>query len=63
MNTNIHEIKLTDLQISHAIAALQRDLDRILSIDDELEEGGEHEDYLIIQSIISALKKSKYDQS
>lgn len=59
MNENSFNIQLTSLQLSHATVALQRHLEYLLAIEDDDSAGGEHEDYLIVQSILSAFKKAK----
>ena len=52
MTSNTITIKLTSLQASHTIAALQEYSRKLLATSEDDPEGGEHEDYLIIQSVI-----------
>lgn len=61
MSATFRQVQLTDLQLSHTIAALQRDLERLLALDDDQIVGGEHEDCLILQSVLAALKQVKRD--
>ena len=56
---NIRVLELTDLQLSHAVVAVQKYMDELLRKADQEPEGGEHEDYLVAQSILAALKKAK----
>jgi len=53
------KVELTDLQVSHAIVAIQRHMEELLRKADHDPEGGEHEDYLVAQSILAALKAAK----
>ena len=59
MNTDLLNIALTPLQASHAVVALQAYSKKLLSDAEEDPVGGEHEDYLIIQSIIEAIAEAK----
>lgn len=56
---NLLALELTNLQLSHAVVAVQRYMDELLRKADDEPEGGEHEDYLIAQSILVVLKKAK----
>ncbi len=57
MNTEPALIPLTQLQLSHAIVAIQTYMEFLLKKSEENPEGGEHEDYLIAQSILNSLTK------
>lgn len=59
MSTKHHKLELTSLQLSHAIVAIQLHMEHLLKKADEAPEGGEHEDYLIAQSVLSALRAAK----
>lgn len=59
MKTDLINIKLTSLQASHAVVALQEYSKKLLSDAEKDPVGGEHEDYLIVQSIIEAISKAK----
>lgn len=48
-------IELSRLQASHAIVALKEYSTKLLTDAENEPVGGEHEDYLIIQSIIKAI--------
>ena len=53
------EISLTSLQISHTIVALKEYADGLLRSAESDPQGGEHEDYLIAQSVIKELAEAK----
>ncbi len=53
------EVKLTDMQLSHAVVAVQRYMEDLLHRADHDAEGGEHEDYLVAQSVLAALKAAQ----
>lgn len=59
MNTKRRTLELTDLQLSHTIAAIQWRMKYLMQQADEVPEGGAHEDYLIAQSILTALQEAK----
>lgn len=59
MNAETNPLNLTSLQLSHAIVAIQKHMEYLLKKAEEDPEGGEHEDYLIAQSILAALKSAK----
>jgi PDZ domain-containing secreted protein len=59
MSAKITTVALTDLQLSHAIAAVQKYMDELLKKADTDPEGGEHEDFLVAQSVLTAFKNSK----
>jgi len=52
MSADTITIELTSLQASHTIVALQEYSKHLLAASENDPEGGEHEDYLIIQSVI-----------
>ena len=54
-----HTIELTTLQVSHALTAIQAHMSALLKKSQEDPEGGEHEDYLIAQSIFKLLAKAE----
>lgn len=54
-----HNIELTDLQLSHAVVAVQRYMEDLLHKADHDPEGGEHEDYLVAQSVLAMLKAAR----
>jgi hypothetical protein len=53
------KVELTDMQLSHAVVAVQRYMDDLLHKADHDAEGGEHEDYLVAQSVLAVLKAAK----
>jgi len=59
MNTETNPLNLTNLQLSHTIVAIQEHMENLLKKAEEDPEGGKHEDYLIAQSILAALKSAK----
>lgn len=59
MPTNHQTIQLTPLQISHTLAALRTHMSALLKKSQEEPEGGEHEDYLIAQSVFKILAKAE----
>lgn len=59
MSTQTKSIQLTQLQISHAIVALQDHMKNLLILAENNPEGGEHEDYLIAQSVLKQLASAK----
>jgi hypothetical protein len=48
-------VELTQLQASHTIVALKEYSSKLLSDAEKEPVGGEHEDYLIIQSVIKEI--------
>jgi hypothetical protein len=56
---NVRALELTNLQLSHAVVAIQVYMDELLRKADQEPEGGEHEDYLVAQSILAVMKKAK----
>jgi hypothetical protein len=52
-------IQLTPLQISHTIAAVRAHMSALLQKSQDEPEGGEHEDYLIAQSVLKILAKAE----
>jgi len=58
---NVRALELTNLQLSHAVVAIQLYMDELLRKADQEPEGGEHEDYLVAQSILAAIKKAKQE--
>ena len=59
MSIEMTIVRLTSLQMSHAIVAVQRYMDELLKKANTDPEGGEHEDYLVVQSVLAALKSAK----
>jgi len=55
MNNESISVELSPLQASHAIVALKEYLTKLLTNAENEPVGGEHEDYLIIQSVIKAI--------
>jgi hypothetical protein len=47
------------MQLSHAVVAVQRYMEDLLQKADHDPEGGEHEDYLVAESVLAALKAAK----
>lgn len=52
-------IQLTPLQASHLAVALQSHMQTLLDRAESQPEGGEHEDYLIAQSILKLLQSAQ----
>lgn len=52
-------VQLTQLQLSHAIVAVQDYMKALLVAAETDPQGGEHEDYLVAQSILKALAAAK----
>lgn len=59
MGSRTVDVKLTPLQVSHAIVAVTEYAKTLITNTDEEPEGGEHEDYLVAQSIVRALVEAK----
>lgn len=59
MNPQFTSIQLTQLQISHTIIAIQDHMKALLASAESDPQGGEHEDYLIAQSILKTLAAAK----
>lgn len=55
MNNKSISVELSQLQASHTIVALKEYSKKLLSDAEEEPVGGEHEDYLIIQSVIKEI--------
>ena len=55
------KVELTDLQVSHAVVAIQRYMEDLLRKANHAPEGGEHEDYLVAQSTLAALNAAKQE--
>lgn len=53
------KVELTDMQLSHAVVAVQRYMEDLLHKADHDAEGSEHEDYLVAQSLLAALKAAR----
>ncbi len=59
MTTQAKPIPLTQLQISHTIIAIQDYMKALLEAAEHDPQGGEHEDYLVAQSILKQLALAK----
>lgn len=59
MNGKKYAVELTTLQLEHAIVMAMSYMDGILRKGEDEMEGGEHEDYLIAQSILKKLTAAK----
>lgn len=59
MATPTKPVSLTQLQISHTIVAIQDYMKALLEAAENDPQGGEHEDYLIAQSILKQLALAK----
>ncbi len=59
MNQDSIVIELSPLQVSHTILALKEYAKQLLKDSEDNPEGGEHEDYLILQSVIKTLSNKK----
>ncbi|WEN14292.1 hypothetical protein PY254_13745 [Rhodanobacter sp. AS-Z3] len=55
------KVELTDMQLSHAVVAIQSYMEDLLRKANHDPEGGEHEDYLVAQSVLAALKAAKHE--
>ncbi|WP_338847296.1 hypothetical protein V8J88_01085 [Massilia sp. W12] len=59
MNTEFKTIYLTRLQISNAIIAMQEYIKQLQREAAEDPQGGEHEDILIIESVLAEMSRAK----
>lgn len=59
MEVKKYGVELSALQLEHAIVMAMSYMDRLLSKPEDEIEGGEHEDYLIAQSILKKLTAAK----